>query len=74
MTRFLIFAVASFAMLAVAASAEETVPQRAGDEAVVCDACSARKKGLLKLREAREAEKAEADTATLAPQDARAEE
>lgn len=74
MSRVFPYAVAGVVMLAVAASAGEPTPKTTEETAVVCDACSARKKGLLKLKDAREAEeKTGEEAANLSTQDEPAE-
>lgn len=66
MIKTLAYATAGILTFAIAATADETVPKTTDEAAVVCDACSARKQGLLKKKEAREATKAE--TASLTSQ------
>lgn len=63
MRRLLIPVGASLVLGAVAAPAEEAVPQDTDAAAVVCNVCSARKQGKLKLKEAREAQAAKAEAA-----------
>lgn len=76
MIRVMSYAAISLLLTGAVGIAEEPVQQTTHDgAAVVCDACSARKKGLLKLKEAREAKEASgAETASLSAEDEPSEE